>query len=120
MFERAPLCFDIYSTVVSRLFPFRDHVCAQWYWVIAVTIVAAGTSIPELITSIVAAFKGKTDLAIGNVVGSSLLNQLLVLGSCALVSGNKGLQVDNLLIERDIPLMIIATLACMPIFWTNG
>ncbi len=88
--------------------------------VIGLTIVAAGTSMPELITSMVAAFKGKTDLAIGNVVGSSLLNQLLVLSSCALFSGNKGLQVDNLLITKDIPLMILTTLACMPIFWTNG
>ena len=76
---------------------------------------------PELITSIVAAFKGQTDLAVGNVVGSSLLNQLLVLGSSAIVSGGKGLEVvDPLLIDRDLPVMVVTTLACMPIFWTKG
>ncbi|WP_320667816.1 calcium/sodium antiporter [Prochlorococcus sp. MIT 1307] len=88
--------------------------------VIGLTIVSAGTSMPELITSLVAAFKGQTDLAIGNVVGSSLLNQLLVLGSAAIVSSGSGLVVERLLIQRDLPLMILTTLACMPIFWTNG
>tara|TARA_Y100001968_G_scaffold333807_1_gene399703 strand:+ start:1589 stop:2677 length:1089 start_codon:yes stop_codon:yes gene_type:complete len=88
--------------------------------IIGLTIVSAGTSLPELTTSIVATFKGKTDLAIGNVVGSSLLNMLLVLGSSAIASGIYGLQVDSLLINRDLPLMVITTLACMPIFWTKG
>ncbi len=88
--------------------------------VIGLTIVSAGTSMPELITSLVAALKGRTDLAIGNVVGSNLLNQLLVLGSSAVVSGSRGLQVDQLLIQRDIPVMLVATLALYPIFWSNG
>ncbi|WP_320676515.1 calcium/sodium antiporter [Prochlorococcus sp. MIT 1300] len=88
--------------------------------VIGLTIVSAGTSMPELVTSLVAALKGRTDLAIGNVVGSSLLNQLLVLGSCAIVSGSKGLFVEEMLIQRDMPVMVLTTLACMPIFWTKG
>ncbi len=88
--------------------------------VIGLTIVSAGTSMPELITSLVAAIKGRTDLAIGNVVGSSLLNQLLVLSTSAIVSGPRSLQVDQLLIQRDLPLMVLTTLACMPIFWTKG
>ena len=88
--------------------------------VIGLTIVAAGTSMPELITSLVAALRGRTDLAIGNVVGSSLLNQLLVLGGTAIFSGEKGLEVETLLIQKDMPLMIITTLACLPIFWSNG
>ncbi len=88
--------------------------------VIGLTIVSAGTSMPELVTSLVAAFRGRTDLAIGNVVGSCLLNQLLVIGSCAIFSGINGLQVDDLLIRRDIPLMVLTTIACMPIFWTKG
>ena len=54
--------------------------------IIGLTIVATGTSLPELVTSIIAAFKGKTDLAIGNVIGSNLLNQLLILGSCSIFS----------------------------------
>ncbi len=88
--------------------------------IIGLTIVSLGTSLPELITSLVAAIRGQTDLAIGNVIGSCLLNQLLVLGSCSLLSGENGLVVENLLITKDIPIMVITTLACMPIFWTKG
>ncbi len=88
--------------------------------IIGLTIVSLGTSLPELITSLLAAIRGQTDLAIGNVIGSCLLNQLLVLGSCSLISGGSGLVVENLLITKDIPIMVITTLACMPIFWTKG
>ncbi|WP_269622587.1 calcium/sodium antiporter [Prochlorococcus marinus] len=88
--------------------------------IIGLTIVSAGTSLPELVTSLVASLRGKTDLAIGNVVGSSLLNQLLVLGSCAIFAGNKGLIVEDILIQKDFPIMILTVLACMPIFWTKG
>ncbi len=88
--------------------------------VIGLTIVAAGTSMPELVTSLVAAYRGKADLAIGNVVGSNLLNQLVILGVCATVSGARGLAVDPVLIQRDLPIMVLTTLACLPIFWTRG
>ena len=88
--------------------------------IIGLTIVSIGTSMPELVTSLVAAIRGRTDLAIGNVVGSSLLNQLLVLGGCALLSGNRGLEVNQVLINKDLPIMVIASIACMPIFWTKG
>ncbi|MEB3184529.1 MAG: calcium/sodium antiporter [Cyanobacteriota bacterium] len=88
--------------------------------VIGLTIVAAGTSMPELVTSLVAAYRGKADLAIGNVVGSNLLNQLLILGLCAVVSGGRGLTVDPLMVSRDFPIMVASTFACLPIFWTHG
>ena len=88
--------------------------------VIGLTIVATGTSLPELVTSIIAAFKGKTDLAIGNVIGSNLLNQLLILGSCSIFSGLKGLIIDSDLIKVDLPFMLLTTFACLPIFWTKG
>ncbi len=88
--------------------------------IIGLTIVSLGTSLPELMTSLVAAIRGQTDLAIGNVIGSCLLNQLLVLGSCSFFSGGNGLDVDPLLITKDIPIMVFTTLACMPIFWTKG
>tara|TARA_Y100000589_G_scaffold317767_1_gene344284 strand:+ start:185 stop:1249 length:1065 start_codon:yes stop_codon:yes gene_type:complete len=88
--------------------------------IIGLTIVATGTSLPELVTSIVAAFKGKTDLAIGNVIGSNLLNQLLILGSCTISSGLRGLTINSDLIKTDIPIMVLTTFACMPIFWTKG
>jgi cation:H+ antiporter len=88
--------------------------------VIGLTIVAAGTSMPELVTSLVAAYRGKADLAIGNVVGSNLLNQLVILGLSATVAGAQGLAVDPVMIERDFPIMVLTTLACLPIFWTGG
>ena len=88
--------------------------------VIGLTIVAAGTSMPELVTSLVAAYRGKADLAIGNVVGSNLLNQLVILGLCAVVSGGRGLGVDPVMLSRDFPIMVATTLACLPIFWTGG
>ena len=88
--------------------------------VIGLTIVAAGTSMPELVTSLVAAYRGRADLAIGNVVGSNLLNQFVILGVCAVVSGGRGLGVDPVMISRDFPIMVATTLACLPIFWTGG
>ncbi|MFM8543782.1 MAG: calcium/sodium antiporter [Vulcanococcus sp.] len=88
--------------------------------VIGLTIVAAGTSMPELVTSLVAAYRGKADLAIGNVVGSNLLNQLVILGLCAVVSGGRGLGVDPVMVARDFPIMVATTLACLPIFWSGG
>ncbi len=88
--------------------------------VIGLTVVAAGTSMPELVTSLVAAYRGKADLAIGNVIGSNLLNQLVILGLCATVSGSRGLGVDPLMIQRDLPIMVLTTIACLPIFWTQG
>lgn len=54
--------------------------------VIGLTIVAIGTSIPELATSVVAAIKGKTDIAVGNIIGSNIFNVLFVLGSTAIIS----------------------------------
>ena len=88
--------------------------------VIGLTIVSAGTSMPELVTSLVAAYRGKADLAIGNVVGSNLLNQLLILGLCGVASGGQGLAVDPVMVSRDLPIMVLTTLACLPIFWTHG
>ena len=88
--------------------------------IIGLTIVATGTSLPELVTSVIAAFKGKTDLAIGNVIGSNLLNQLLILGSCSVFSGLEGLNINKELINTDLPIMVLTTFACLPIFWTKG
>ncbi|MFM1812366.1 MAG: hypothetical protein RLZZ336_1304 [Cyanobacteriota bacterium] len=87
--------------------------------VVGITIVSAGTSMPELVTSVVAAYRGKTDIAIGNVVGSNIINLLLILGACATFSG-EGLLAEPMLVNRDLPIMIATTLACLPIFWSGG
>ena len=54
--------------------------------VIGLTIVAFGTSLPELVTSVTAAIKGKTDIAVGNIVGSNIFNILFVVGTSALIT----------------------------------
>jgi cation:H+ antiporter len=86
--------------------------------VIGLTIVAAGTSMPEVATSIMAAFRGQRDIAVGNVVGSSTFNILGVLGLASIVSPS-GLPVAPAMIAFDIPIMVVVALACLPIFFTG-
>jgi cation:H+ antiporter len=86
--------------------------------VIGLTVVAAGTSLPELATSVMAAYRGQRDIAVGNVVGSNLFNLLGVLGASATLSSS-GLPVDRELIRLDYPVMLAATLVLIPICW-NG
>ena len=52
---------------------------------ISLTILAVGTSLPELVTSVTAAFKGNSDIAIGNIIGSNIFNMLLIIGASALI-----------------------------------
>jgi cation:H+ antiporter len=95
---------------------------ARWFGVseliIGLTIVAAGTSLPEVATSIVAALRGERDIAVGNVIGSCLFNILAIVGVAAVVTPG-GLYAAPALIRFDIPVMIAATLACLPIFATG-
>lgn len=77
--------------------------------VIGLTVVAFGTSAPELIVSLLATFDGKPDIAVGNVVGSNIFNVLFILGACALL---KPLDVSKPIVWRDVPIMIAASLAC--------
>jgi cation:H+ antiporter len=83
--------------------------------VIGLTIVAAGTSLPEVATSILAAVRGERDIAVGNVVGSNIFNILAVLGLSGLVAPS-GLPVSSALAAFDIPVMIAVAVACLPIF----
>ena len=83
--------------------------------VIGLTIVAAGTSLPELATSVVAAARGQRDIAVGNVVGSNLFNILIVMGASASLS-KVGLVVSPALLKFDIPVMIAVALTCLPVF----
>ncbi len=83
--------------------------------VIGLTVVAIGTSLPEVATSLVAAMRGQRDLAVGNAVGSNLFNILAVLGITALVSPSP-LPVAQSAIQVDIPVMVAVAFACLPIF----
>jgi cation:H+ antiporter len=86
--------------------------------VIGLTIVAAGTSMPEVATSITAAVRGQRDIAVGNVVGSSTFNLLGVLGLSSLVAP-LSIVVAPSMIAFDLPVMIAVALACLPIFFTG-
>lgn len=87
--------------------------------VVGLTIVAAGTSLPEVVTSVIAALRGERDIAVGNVVGSNLFNIMGVLGAAALVSP-AGIGVTPAVIGFDIPVMIAVAIACLPVFFTGG
>lgn len=85
--------------------------------VIALTIISAGTSIPELATSVIATYKGEKDIAVGNVVGSNIFNILGVLGASGILSA-QGLIVNEHMRTIDIPLMITLSGICLPLaFW---
>jgi cation:H+ antiporter len=106
----------------SRWFVESAVVIAQQFGVselvIGLTIVAAGTSLPEVATSIMAAIRGERDIAVGNVVGSNIFNIMGVLGISSLVSA-EGVAVSEAAFRLDIPVMIAVAVACLPIFFTG-
>lgn len=86
--------------------------------IIGLTIVAVGTSLPEIATSLVAGLRGEQNLAVGNVIGSNILNILLVLGITALIAP-AGIAVQPVALEFTIPVMVVVALACIPIFFSG-
>ncbi len=87
--------------------------------VIGLTIVAVGTSLPEVATSVMASLRGERDIAVGNVVGSNIFNILAVLGAAAALSPLP-LPVSSGTLTFDIPVVIVISLLCLPIFFTGG
>ena len=87
--------------------------------IIGLTIIAAGTSLPEFVTSVIASIKGERDIAVGNVVGSNIFNIMGVLGLSSLIAP-AGIDVSGEVIRFDIPIMIAVAFACLPIFFTDG
>lgn len=85
---------------------------------IGLTIVAIGTSAPELVTTIVSTMRNERDIAIGNLIGSSVYNILAILGITCLVPAG-GVAVPEVLIWVDIPVMVAVALACIPVFLTG-
>lgn len=103
-------------TVGSRLLVWGGVALARGFGVselvIGLTLVALGTSLPELATSIVGAIKKQDDIAVGNVVGSNLFNTLAILGIPAMV---RPLTVSAEAYHRDFPVMLLATLVLWPV-----
>lgn len=99
------------AVAIARLFGVSDLV-------IGLTVVAVGTSLPELATSVLASVRGQRDIAVGNVVGSNIFNILCVLGLSAVVVPG-GVPVALSALTFDLPVMVAVALACLPIFFTG-
>lgn len=82
--------------------------------IIGLTVVAIGTSLPEVAASVVASLRGERDIAIGNVVGSCIFNILSVLGLAGLLSP-LGIAVPPTAISFDLPVMLAVAVACLPV-----
>lgn len=86
--------------------------------VIGLTIIAAGTSLPEVATSVIASLRGERDIAVGNVVGSCLFNLMGILGLASVLSP-EGIPVAPSALTFDLPVMVAVGIACLPICFTG-
>lgn len=86
--------------------------------IIGLTVVAVGTSLPEIATSALASLRGEREIAVGNLVGSNILNIVGVLGLTAMLSPQP-LRVPERALAFDMPVMVATAVACLPIFF-NG
>ncbi len=80
--------------------------------VIGITVLALGTSLPELVTAVVASVKGETDLAVGNLIGSNIFNILSILGITSMITR---IDVSSEIINYDLIAMIFITLLVLPL-----
>lgn len=80
--------------------------------IIGLTIVAAGTSIPELAVSVAAGLQDKPDITVGNVVGSNIFNLLVIVGVCALI---RPISIEGNLLRFEYPVLILATLSAVAV-----
>jgi cation:H+ antiporter len=87
--------------------------------VIGLTVVAVGTSMPEIATSLLAVLRGERDMAVGNVVGSNIFNVLLIAGATGVVTRGGGADVPDGLVHFDLPVMTAVAVACLPVFFTG-
>jgi len=87
--------------------------------IIGLTVVSVGTSLPELVTCLIASYKGEREMAVGSIVGSNLFNILGVLGVTAIITP-QGLAVPSQALYLDIPVAIFAVVICLPIFFTGA
>jgi len=91
------------ATTLAKIFNMSEQL-------IGLTIVALGTSLPELVTSVTAAIKGKADIAVGNIVGSNIFNILFVVGSSALITPvayKSSFMVDSIVAVAAMVLLLL-------------
>lgn len=99
------------AATVARMFGVSELI-------IGLTLVAFGTSLPELATSLLAGMRGETDLAVGNAVGSNIFNLLLVLGITAFLAPGS-IKVAPSALSFDLPVMIAVAAASLPVFFSG-
>ncbi|NJN65925.1 MAG: calcium/sodium antiporter [Chloroflexaceae bacterium] len=99
------------AVAMARLFGITELV-------IGLTIVAVGTSLPELATSAVASLRGHRDIAVGNVIGSNSFNLMSVLGLTSLIAPG-GIPISEVALQTDMPIMITVVLLCFPLLFTG-
>ena len=87
--------------------------------ILGLTVVAVGTSAPELATTIMATVKNERDIAIGNLIGSSTYNILFIILGVTCLATPSGVPVDTSLLHVDLPLAALVALLCVPIFVTD-
>lgn len=88
-----------YAVKVAEFFNVSEKI-------ISITILAIGTSLPELVTSVSASIKGKSDIAIGNILGSNIFNMLLIIGTSSIITPI----IYNLSYNKDLFVLIFATI----------
>ncbi len=86
---------------------------------IGLALVAAGASLQEVATSILAAIRGERNVAMGNVVGSNIFNIIAVLGLTSVFAPG-GINVSSSALHFDLPVIIAVAVACLPIFFTGN
>ena len=86
--------------------------------IIGLTIISIGTSLPEVMTSVLASIRNERDIAVGNAVGSNMFNIMAVFGLTGLVAPN-GIIVPKTALQLDMPVMIVVAIACLPIFFSG-
>ncbi|MGH1562180.1 calcium/sodium antiporter [Mumia sp. DW29H23] len=86
--------------------------------VIGLTVVAIGTSAPELVTTVISTIRGDRDLALGNLLGSSVYNLVFILGATVIVAPGT-VRVPDEVLAADLVLMAVVALACVPVFLTG-
>ena len=104
--------FFIKGTIgISRYFGYDNNL------IISMTLVALGTSLPELVTSIVAIKKGETRMAVGNIIGSNIINILLVIGVCSIISNTFIFDFSSIYFHLTILLIITLALIFITLFY---
>jgi cation:H+ antiporter len=109
-----------FLAIGARLMVFAAVTMAEFMGIdpviVGLTIVAIGTSLPELATSVIGAIRKETDMSVGNILGSNMLNVLFVVGLVAVI---QPLRVEAELLRIHFPIMLVFTAALFPIVWTH-